>query len=123
VLVLVVVVTAAAVVGPLISARRRGTVPLGEPRKYGFNGGAICPKCQRPFPLPLFAGLNIGPWGKFMACPHCGKWGAMRPRPIEQLRAAEQAELAMVGQGALHIEESEEEKLRKELEDSKFHDA
>lgn len=117
---LVVIVILAAVLAPLSTARRRKQVPLGAPRKYGFTGGAICPRCGRPFPLPLFGGLNIGPWGKFMACPHCGKWAAMRPRPLEELRLAEQAELAQAGQQAPAPPDSEAEKLRKALEDSKY---
>ena len=33
-------------------------LPLGAERNYG-TGGGICPKCHRPFALPLFS-MNLG---------------------------------------------------------------
>ncbi len=104
-------------VGPLVVMRRKkATLPAGAERQYGIRGGAICPRCQRPFPLPIFA-ANLG-FSKLTACPYCGKVGLMRVQPLEKLRAAERAELE--GQKAHVPEESEDEKLKKELNDSKF---
>jgi hypothetical protein len=57
---------------------------------------------------------------KFDRCPYCGKWSAVRPLPIDKLRAAERAELEQAGAGEQFAGESAEEKLKKELDDSKY---
>jgi hypothetical protein len=103
-----------------LTAGKRRSLPPGAPRKYGFSGGAICPKCQRPFPLHLF-GLNLG-LGKLDRCPYCGKWSVLRPRPIGELRLAEQAELEASQAEAQVPEASDEAKLRRDMDDSRFQD-
>ncbi|MBN2149062.1 MAG: hypothetical protein JW726_16880 [Anaerolineales bacterium] len=105
---------------PLLTAKKRGSLPLGEPRKYGIAGGAICPRCQRPFSLNFMAPNMLV--GKFDRCPHCGKWAIMRARPINDLRAAEAAELEMAKTQGLVTEETEADKLRKDLENSRYQD-
>jgi hypothetical protein len=45
----------------------------------------------------------------------------MRKRSIQELRAAESAELRMAGSNGPETILSEEDKLRKELDESKFH--
>lgn len=108
--------------GPLLFSRGKlESLPYGAERKYGFSGGAICPRCKRPFSLRALA-INLGPGLKLDRCPYCGKWGVMRRRSLDTLRAAEAAELEMARQdGSLPVE-SEEEKLRKELEKSRYQD-
>jgi len=81
-------------------------------------GGAICPKCQRPFAIHLY-GINLG-LGKFDRCPYCGKWSVVRRTSLQNLRAAEEAELARAQEADRIPGMSEEEKLKKQLEDSKF---
>jgi Zn ribbon nucleic-acid-binding protein len=104
---------------PLISSRGKNlTLPLGEPRKYGIGGGAVCPKCNRPFPLRLWW-INVG-FSKIDRCPYCGKWSLVRPRSLADLRAAEAAELAQAQSGTSIVGESEADKLKKELDDSRF---
>jgi hypothetical protein len=101
---------------PLVRVRGNTLeLPLGAERKYGFGGG-ICAKCYRPFALPVFS-LNLG-LSKLARCPYCGKWSAVRIQPIDKLREAERAELEW-GRAEVQ-EETEEEKLRKELDDSKY---
>jgi hypothetical protein len=95
---------------------RRSPVPLGAPRRYGLLGGAICPKCGRPFSRHWWA-LNAGV-GKLDRCPQCGRWGVVRALPLEQLRAAEAAELDQAK--AVTPELSAEEKLRRQLDESRF---
>ncbi len=62
-------------------------------------------------------GLNLV-GGKFQRCPYCGKWSVFRRVPLEKLRAAEQAEVEPAA-GQVPAA-SEEERLRKELDDSKY---
>jgi hypothetical protein len=97
---------------------KKSSPAAGSPRNYGASGGAICPKCARPFPL-RFLGVNLGPWHKFDRCPYCGKWVAMKKRSLAELRAAEQAEREQEKQVVLE-ELSEEEKLRRDLDASRY---
>jgi DNA-directed RNA polymerase subunit RPC12/RpoP len=101
---------------PLVTGRGKSqNLSLGAERKYGFGGG-ICTKCHRPFALPLFS-MHLG-FSKLARCPYCGKWSLVRVQPLAKLREAEKAELEW---GRAEVkEETEEDKLRKELDDSKF---
>jgi len=102
----------------MFTARRKGAVPLGQARNYGVFGGTICPRCGRPFAFHLMK-VNLLA-GALDFCPHCGKWSLLRPLPLQVLRDAEAAELEW-GQNKTPLPEmSEEEKLRKELDDSRY---
>ena len=106
---------------PLLFGRpKHKDLPLGAPRSYGLVGGTICPKCGRPFGMHLY-GLNmiLGKWDR---CPHCGRWSLVRRASPQELAAAEAAELEMGAESSLSSTLSEEEKLRKSLEDSRFQD-
>lgn len=116
VIIIVIAVVIPAVIG--ITSERRNPTPLGAPRKYGLSGGTICPNCGRPYSRH-FWGLNVGA-GKFDRCPHCGKWRMVRRHSLEALRAAEQAELEQEKGTVTPL--SEEEKLRRQLEESRFDD-
>ena len=108
------------VVLSLVSGGRRKNLPPGTQRKYGLAGGTICPKCNRPFSLNILApNLLVG---KFDRCPFCGKWGMMRSRPLAELRAAEAAELQASQDQSPLPAASQEEKLHKELDDSRYQD-
>jgi hypothetical protein len=61
--------------------------------------------------------MNLG-LSKLARCPYCGKWSIVRIQSMAKLREAEQAELEW-GKAEV-LEETEEEKLRKELDDSKY---
>jgi len=104
------------VVPMLIGRGKREELPLGAERKYGVRGGGICPKCKRPFALHLW-GLNLG-FSKLDRCPYCGKWSVVRALSLAKLRQAERAELEQAEGQVPEI--SEEEKLKKELDDSKY---
>jgi hypothetical protein len=93
----------------------------GTPRNYGIKGGAICPRCQRPFVLHLFS-VNVGLNRKFERCPYCGRMGIVKTRSLKDLRAAEAAELEQANAASQMPQESEEDKLRKELDNSRYHD-
>lgn len=105
------------VIVPMLTGRgKREELPLGAERKYGIHGGGICPKCKRPFVLHLW-GLNLG-FSKLDRCPYCGKWSVVRALSLAKLREAEQAELEQARGQVPEI--SEEERLKKELDDSKY---
>jgi hypothetical protein len=73
-----------------VNVRKGKKQPAGAPRGYSFGGG-ICPKCERPFGFQL---LSLHMFGrKLTPCPHCGKWGVVRQATMNELRAAELAEL------------------------------
>ena len=106
---------------PMVFNRGKASqLPLGAPRNYGNIGGAICPKCKRPFGMHFY-GLNLVA-GKLDRCPYCGKWSLVRRASPGQLAAAESAELAQAGEGSLAPSMSEEEHLKRELADSRFDD-
>lgn len=105
-----------AAVVPLLFNRKVRNLPMGSERTYGVAGGAICPKCHRPFPLS-FLSPNLG-FSKLAVCPYCRKVSLVRPEPLVKLREAEKAELA--GGQPLVQETSEEEKLKKEMDESKY---
>lgn len=91
----------------------------GTPRQYGAAGGAICPRCGRPF-ARHFVSPNLLV-GKLERCPFCGKWSILAAQPLSRLRAAEAAELEAAGEeGESVLQETEEERLRKELDQSRF---
>ena len=115
--VVVLAILLSALVPMLANRGKRSSLPLGAERKYGAGGGGICPKCQRPFSLPIFS-AHLG-FSKLAVCPYCGKWSLVRVEPINKLREAEQAELESAKPENM-VEASEEEKLRKEIDDSKY---
>jgi hypothetical protein len=91
-------------------------VEPGAPRHYGAAGGAICPKCGRPFVRHLF-GLNLLT-GKLEKCPYCGKWSVVSAASPAALAAAEAAERE-ANQPTVP-EASPEEKLLKQIEESRY---
>ncbi len=118
ILVIVLLIVGVTTVVPLVSGGR-GLAKLapGTPRNYPL-GGAICPKCQRPFAMHIY-GLNLLA-SRFDRCPYCGRWSLVRFKSNAELRAAEQAELERANEKPQVQGETEEEKLKKELDDSKY---
>ncbi len=126
VLVLVVIATVASAVFPMLTGRRPtqydpATYTPGEPRSYGLMGGVVCPKCGRPFGMHWW-GLNISLVGRYDRCPHCGKWSIIHRASREALIAAEAEEHAAHTAAAPRPAPNAEEKLREQLDDSRFTD-
>lgn len=104
---------------PFLLDRKKSPLPLGAPRQYGAMGGAICPKCSRPFSIRMLS-INVSLVGKFDRCPHCGKWSLVRRASAAELAAAERAELENGAQSPGISEASQSEKMRREIEDSRY---
>jgi hypothetical protein len=102
----------------LLRGGKNEELPLGAQRKYGVSGGTICPRCKRPYAMHAF-GLNLG-IGKLDRCPYCGKWARVGRKSQDELRAAEAAELLQAQNAGGVPEETEEEKLRKEIDKSRY---
>jgi hypothetical protein len=104
-----------AAVIPMLTGRKVQPLDPGMQRQYPL-GGAICPKCDRPFAVHFY-GLNL--LGKKLdRCPYCGRWSLVGYASMEMLRAAERAELETATvQGP---EVPAEDKLKKDLDDSKY---
>lgn len=119
--VIILIAVALAVLVPLIFTRgKKESLPPGAPRNYGYYGGAICPKCSRPFSRHIY-GLNLGTH-KFDRCPYCGKWSLVRRASKKELEAAETAESEAAQAGTYKPEISEEDELRRGLENSRYED-
>jgi hypothetical protein len=102
-----------------LAGRNRKPLAPGARRSYGPLGGTVCRKCGRSFALEFLAPNMLV--GKLQRCPHCGKWATVRRASPAELEAAEQAELeAEQGANAPAAELTEEERLRKELDSSRF---
>jgi hypothetical protein len=101
-----------------VAARGAKSLPPGTPRNYGVAGGAICPRCQRPFSRGVLSpNLLVG---KLERCPYCGKWSVLAARPLAELRAAEAAELASAEGGDRPAAIDEEERLRRDIDESRY---
>lgn len=110
ILALILGATLLAALVPILTGHRTTSLAPGTPRSYTL-GGAICPKCKRPFAMPIL-GLNlIG--RKFTRCPYCGKWSVVGYASMDQLHAAERAEVQSAQ--AQIPETSAEENLKKNL--------
>lgn len=101
--------------------RPLSNLPLGTPRNYGLKGGAVCPKCHRPFTLHWWS-LNMGIGAKFDRCDFCGRAGLFRMTSLNNLRKAEAGELEMASPTGPVAPEDEKEKLKKMLDESRYTD-
>lgn len=107
----------------LVLRRNPKRLEPGAPRSYGFKGGTICPRCDRPYAIHFWS-INLGPY-KLDRCDYCGKVAFVTRKPPEMLAAAEQAELAAAraNESSLPGAEganSEADRLRKMLDDSRY---
>lgn len=111
------VVLAIGALAPLLTGGRRKAF---RPGQYGMLGGAVCPKCARPFSLTFF-GLKLG-FGRLERCPHCGKWSLVRRARPEDLETAERLMTASDAAGAAQVGETEEDRLRRMVDESRYDD-
>ena len=103
-----------AAVSTLLMGRKGGKPRIGD---YGSAGGAVCSRCELPFGRHVLSpNLLIG---KLERCPHCGKWAIVRRASREALEKAEARWIDDKARGGLDVE-SEDDKLRRMIEDSRF---
>jgi len=96
---------------------RKGSFRIGE---YGPAGGAVCKRCGIPFSRHVLSpNLVIG---KLERCPNCGAVVIVRRGSQVELDAAEQRLLADLQAGRSDRVETEEERLNRMIEDSRFDD-
>jgi len=107
------------VVPTLNRGRKKGDLVPPGGNNYSVIGGTICPRCAHPFALNLFSpNLLVG---KLFRCPNCRKWFIGRRASIDDLRIAEEAAWVQAHGASQSSKMIYEEKIRKGLDDSKFH--
>ncbi|MBN2503195.1 MAG: hypothetical protein JXB38_20625 [Anaerolineales bacterium] len=114
------IVLAVSVIGilvPLLTGRQDKVRPVGE---YGAAGGAVCKACGLPFSRHYFAPNLVV--GKLERCPHCGKWQIAARAYGSSLVSAEERLRADREEGVMQVDESEEDDLKRMLDDSRFDD-
>lgn len=121
-LVLIVIGGGIGVATQFITLRGGGHTTPGVPKRYGLLGGTICPRCNRPYSIHIWSISLIG--GRLDRCEHCGKWAFIQRRRPDLLAAAEKAGLqaAQAEENTLPgaAEESDEEKLHRLLDESRY---
>ncbi|UCF62288.1 MAG: hypothetical protein JSV37_06225 [Anaerolineaceae bacterium] len=109
-----IVLVVIAAVSTVLVGRKGGRPRIGD---YGPAGGAVCSRCELPFGRHVLSpNLLIG---KVERCPHCGKWAIVRRASREALEKAEARWVDDEARGGLDVE-SEEDKLRRMIDDSRF---
>jgi hypothetical protein len=106
-------ITVVSTMVPILLGRKR----THKPGVYGSAGGAVCPRCTFPYSRNFLSpNLLVG---KLESCPHCRKWAIVRRATADELIAAE-ARFAAEGKPEIANSESEEDRLRRMLDDSRY---
>lgn len=118
---LVIVLVVLVVGGRIVASRiaNRGAGKEGSPSISGPLGGTICPNCKRPYAIHLWSIRLVVV--RLDRCPHCGKWRFVRRASPQELETA--AELLVQDESTpatLASTKTEEDKLRQQLEDSRY---
>jgi len=90
------------------------------PKGFNVRGGTICPKCDEAYSYSVLSGNFLT--HKLSRCPHCGKLAFTRPTPrekiIEEMRKLHGVKEVVQQEKPM----TDEEILRKQLDESKFMD-
>lgn len=100
--------------GALISWRR----DRGRAKRYGIWGAAVCPNCGRSFGMHWWAPNLLN--AKYDRCPHCGRWSRVRSATRAELEKAESLWLDQPQTADLTPIQTEADKLRKKLDESRY---
>ncbi|MFU8772872.1 MAG: hypothetical protein ACNA8H_10690 [Anaerolineales bacterium] len=108
-------------VGPFLLGRGKSAKKSPDTkRSYGVFGGTICSRCKQPYAIQGWGPNLIA--GKLNRCPHCGKWGLVRRANPTDLALAEAEQIDHEDISLQTDSISEEERLRKEIFDSRYRD-
>ena len=94
---------------------RKGGFRIGE---YGAAGGAVCKRCGLPFSRHVLSPNLV--LGKLERCPNCGAVAIVRRGSHVELRTAEQRLLADLQSGRSDRVETEDDRLKRMIDDSRF---
>lgn len=108
--IVLVVMIGAGTLGPVLIGRQRKFVPGVN----GAAGGAVCPRCRKPYSRSLLSPRLIV--GKLERCPHCGKWAVVRRASASELETAEQLLQSESGRTAAVPSDD----LQRMIEESRF---
>lgn len=108
--------------GRAISAwiANRNRQKVGLPPIHGPLGGTICPNCSKPYAFHIWS-FNLIAF-RVDRCPHCGKWKIVKKYHPDVLAAAAEAMMKAKDESGRGPLLSPDEKLRQQLEDSRFDD-
>lgn len=119
---LVIVITGIGLSVQFLLLRGKKNLPPGYQRNYGMLGGAICPRCGRPFAIHFWSLRLIV--ARFDRCDNCGKWAFVKRADPAELVAAEQAEKSAAQSSETQlpgaVPETDEEKLRRLMDESRY---
>jgi 8-oxo-dGTP pyrophosphatase MutT (NUDIX family) len=102
----------------VIPVLRRGGGEVFVAGQYSMAGGAVCPRCKLPYSRKTFSpNLLVG---KLERCPHCGKLAVVGRASPADLAAAEARLSAKSPPDAPKPQEDDAERLRRQLDDSRF---
>jgi hypothetical protein len=114
-LVVIAVVAVLGTVIPLLMGRKGKQYAVGQ---YSLAGGAVCRNCHMPFSRHALSPNLLT--GKLERCPHCAKYQLARRATPAELAVAEERLRTDNLEGQQTEGQSEEEKLRQMLEESRF---
>jgi DNA-directed RNA polymerase subunit RPC12/RpoP len=112
---IVVLIAIAGAISALITRRKAPEQKIGD---YGPAGGAVCKRCGRPFSRHVLSPNLVV--GKLERCPYCGKVAIVRRGPPMEIKEAEERLLADRQERDGPVGESEDERLRRMLDESRF---
>jgi Zn ribbon nucleic-acid-binding protein len=113
ILVVVVLVLLLRLASHFITRDKNGTLK----KSHGIYGGAICPRCGRPFSRHWWAPNLVA--GKFDRCPHCGKWHFSTRATPQMLARAEESDRE---DEVVMPEPDDGDALKRQLEESRYDD-
>jgi DNA-directed RNA polymerase subunit RPC12/RpoP len=112
---IVVLIAIAGAISALITKRKAPEQKIGD---YGPAGGAVCKRCGRPFSRHVLSPNLVV--GKLERCPYCGKVAIVRRGTPMEIKEAEERLLADRQERDGPVGESEDERLRRMLDESRF---
>ncbi|NSW53093.1 MAG: hypothetical protein HPY85_11355 [Anaerolineae bacterium] len=95
----------------------------GIPQGFTTMGGSVCPKCGKAFSFHFWK-LNLLTH-KVDRCPHCGKWVMVKSMTLQMMESALRAKGMTKTEPTVPVAQpqTEEERLKQQLDGSRFIDS